>query len=199
MKDSIFQNEVTITTGISGSGKTFLSLHTALELLNQGRYKKILLVKSVTTLPDEDIGYLKGDMQEKMQPFMMSFDGNLKKLVGDRQLEELYKNGLIEVLPLAYIRGLSIDNSIVIMDESQNISSDIFKSIITRIGENSKYIFMGDIEQIDKKDKANSCLKTVMEIFKESEYIGTVEFLEEDCVRNPIIPKILESLRQYNI
>jgi phosphate starvation-inducible PhoH-like protein len=157
------------------------------------------LVKSVTTLPDEELGFLKGDLTEKLEPFMMSYNGNLKKLIGDRQLEEMYKSGLIEVLPLAYIRGLSIDDSIVIVDETQNISGDIFKSIVTRIGDNSKYIFMGDIEQIDKKDKSTSCLQTVMGIFKDSEYIGTVEFTEDDCVRNPIIPKILEKLKQFGI
>ena len=198
LERSIKEKEITITSGLAGSGKTYLTLHTALSLLGN-RYKKILLIKSVTTLPEEEIGFLKGSLEEKLDPYMMSYKGNLKKLIGDRQMEELFKDGVIEVLPLAYIRGLSIDNSIVIIDEAQNISNALFKTVITRIGSNSKYIFMGDTEQIDKKDKESSCLKTVMGIFKDSEEIGTVEFTEDDCVRNPLIPKILDKLKQFGI
>lgn len=106
---------------------------------------------------------------------------------------------LIEVLPIAYIRGLSIDDSIVILDETQNLDFHTFKTLITRIGNNSKYIFLGDIEQVDRKNKKESCLKTIIEIFKDSDIIGTVEFNDSDCVRNPIIPKILEKLRENNI
>lgn len=102
-------------------------------------------------------------------------------------------------MPIAYIRGLSIDNSIVIVDEAQNIDKHTFKTIITRIGTNSKYIFLGDVEQIDRKSKKESCLQEVLEIFQDSDIIGTVKFEDSDCVRNPIIPVILEELRKHNI
>jgi phosphate starvation-inducible PhoH-like protein len=102
-------------------------------------------------------------------------------------------------MPLAYIRGLSIDDAIVIIDEAQNIDTHTFKTIMTRIGTNSKYIFLGDIEQIDRKRKEDSCLERVLEIFSASDYVGTVAFDDEDCVRNPIIPKILWELRQHGI
>lgn len=177
---------------------TFVALHTALSLLG-GKYKKIILVKSVTVLPEEEIGFIPGDMAAKMEPFMISYLGNLRKLIGDKQTDELFKTGIIEVLPLAYIRGLSIDNSIVIVDEAQNLSNHIFKSIITRIGSDSKYIFMGDIDQIDRKDIKTSCLQKVFSIFSDYNKIGTIEFTHEDCVRNPIIPEILEILKQNNI
>jgi phosphate starvation-inducible PhoH-like protein len=104
---------------------------------------------------------------------------------------------MIEIMPIAYVRGLSIDDSIVIIDEAQNIDTHTFKTIITRIGYNSKYIFLGDTEQVDRKN--NSCLAQVLDIFKDSDYIGTLEFEDSDCVRNPIIPKILEELRFYSI
>ncbi len=198
LKESIETNEITITIGLAGSGKTFVALHTALSLLG-GKYKKIILVKSVTVLPEEEIGFIPGDMAAKMEPFMISYLGNLRKLVGDKQTDELFKTGIIEVLPLAYIRGLSIDNSIVIVDEAQNLSNHIFKSIITRIGSDSKYIFMGDIDQIDRKDIKTSCLQKVFSIFSDYNKIGTIEFTHEDCVRNPIIPEILEILKQNNI
>jgi phosphate starvation-inducible protein PhoH len=94
---------------------------------------------------------------------------------------------------------LSIDSAIVIIDESQNISFDIFKTIITRIGEDCKYIFLGDTEQVDMKKKDKSCLQTVINIFKDTELIKTLEFGDDDCVRNPKIPKVLEILRENNL
>lgn len=195
---SIKDNEITIAIGSSGSGKTFCSVATALELLNEG-YKRIILIKSVTTIPGEDLGFIPGSYDEKMLPFMMSYSGNIDKLLGKDSYKDLLHKGLIEVLPIAYIRGLSIDDSIVIFDEAQNTTPHTFKTIITRIGTNSKYIILGDIEQVDRKNKKESCLSSVVEIFRESDCVGTIEFTDEDCVRNPIIPKILQKLREHNI
>ena len=193
--ESIRDKEITIVSGSPGTGKTFLSLYSALIQLVQ-KYKKIILVKSVTTLPSEEIGFLKGSLNDKMEPFMMSFTGNIQKLVGERVTEQLFKDKILEVLPLAYIRGLSIDDSIVIIDETQNTDLHTFKSIITRIGTNSKYIFLGDTEQIDRKDKNTSSLSKVMDLFETSDKVGTIKFTDEDCVRNPIIPYLLEKIKE---
>ena len=141
-QDSIRTKEVTIVTGLAGSGKTFIALYNALKLLEQG-YKRIVLVKSVTTLEEENIGFLPGDLETKMQPFMMSYTGNLNKLVGEKEAEQMFKDKIVEILPLAYIRGINIDDSVVLLDETQNLNLNTFKSIITRIGTNSKYIIMG--------------------------------------------------------
>jgi len=116
-------------------------------------------------------------------------------MCGPFAAEKLLDKKLIEVLPLAYIRGLSIDNSIVIIDEAQNIDKHTFKTMMTRIGEDSKYIFLGDTEQIDRRRRSESCLQQVTDIFRDSGLVGCVEFTDDDCVRNPIIPKILELLR----
>ena len=124
---------------------------------------------------------------------------NIDKICGLGASEELLNKKLLEILPLAYIRGLSIDDSIVIIDESQNLDSHTFKSIITRIGDNSKYIFLGDTEQIDRRKKNESCLQQVLDIFEDDKLIGTIKFTDDDCVRNPIIPKILSKLRENNI
>lgn len=194
----IEDKEVVLATGVAGTGKTFVTLATALSLLGD-RYKQIILVKSVTTLPGEEIGFLKGDMEQKMEPFIMSYTWNIDKICGEGSAKALMEKKIIKILPLAYIRGLSIDNSIVIIDESQNIDSHTFKTMMTRIGDNSKYIFLGDIEQIDRKKKVDSCLQTVMAIFEDSDIIGTIRFTDEDCVRNPIIPKILSTLRENGI
>ena len=194
----IEDKEVILATGVAGTGKTYVALATALSLLGP-IYKKVVLVKSVTTLPGEEIGFLKGGMEQKMEPFVMSYVWNIDKICGQGSALSLMNKKIVEVLPLAFIRGLSIDNSIVIIDEAQNIDAHTFKTMMTRIGEDSKYIFLGDVEQIDRKKKSESCLQKVMDIFKDSPIMGTIEFTDEDCVRNPIIPKILSVLRENGI
>ena len=194
----IEDKEVILATGVAGTGKTYVALATALSLLGP-IYKKVVLVKSVTTLPGEEIGFLKGGMEQKMEPFVMSYVWNIDKICGQGSALSLMNKKIVEVLPLAFIRGLSIDNSIVIIDEAQNIDTHTFKTMMTRIGEDSKYIFLGDVEQIDRKKKSESCLQKVMDIFKDSPIMGTIEFTDEDCVRNPIIPKILSILRENGI
>lgn len=114
---SIEENEITIAIGSSGTGKTYVACATALSLLEQGYYKKIVLVKSVTPIPGEDIGFIPGSVKEKMDPYMQSFCGNIDKILGKGASEELMKQGMLEILPLSYIRGLSIDDSIVLNDE----------------------------------------------------------------------------------
>lgn len=196
---SIRKKEVTICSGSAGTGKTFVTLNTALRLLKEG-YKKVILCKSVTSIPEEEIGFLKGNVEQKMEPFIMSYVGNLNKMLPDGVAEKLFEEKLIEVLPLAYIRGLSIDDAVIILDEAQNITMNIFKSVVTRIGEHSKMIFLGDCEQVDfrtDKKKQQSALQYITKIFNGEDYVGVVEFGPEDCVRNPIIPKILDKLRDF--
>lgn len=102
-------------------------------------------------------------------------------------------------MPIAFVRGITFDNSIVIIDEAQNLSFHTFKTLVTRIGEDSKYIIMGDVEQIDRRNKNESPLEKICEIFEDSETVGTIEFKNEDCVRNPIIPELLSKLREHEI
>ncbi len=194
----IKRNEVVIAKGTPGSGKTYISLATALSMLGEV-YKKVIIVKSVTTLPDQEIGFIKGGVDQKMEPFMMSFTWNIDKICGEGAAKALLDKGLVQVLPLAFVRGISIDNAIVIFDELQNVDMHTFKTMMTRIGDDSKYILLGDSEQIDLKKKQNSCLDPIIEMFKDSPFVGTIEFTDEDCVRNPIIPKILEVLRNNGI
>lgn len=194
----IRDNEIVIAKGVAGSGKSYVALATALNLLGDV-YKKLIIVKSVTTLPGEEIGFTKGSTKDKMAPVMMSFTWNIDKMLEKGASEILLDKGLLEIIPLAFFRGLSIDSAIVIIDETQNIDKDTFKTIITRIGENCKYIFLGDTEQIDRKKKQESCLQPVIDIFSPTDYVKTLEFKDEDCVRNPIIPIILSALRENNI
>lgn len=196
LKNAIEDMEIVVSIGPAGTGKTYLSLITSLSLMKKRpTYRRLLLVKSLTTIKGEEVGFLPGTLQEKMEPFMYSFTGNLDKILNNRAATKSFLDkGIIEFVPLAYVRGITVDNAIVIIDETQNIDMHTFKTIVTRIGKNSKMIFLGDIEQIDRSNKSESCLKKVHDLFLKKDFVGTVEFTDEDCVRNPIIPKILEVL-----
>lgn len=188
----IKDNEIIICSGNAGTGKTFLAVSEALNLLksNESVYKKIILIKSVTPLKGEEVGFLKGDLETKLSPYMYSFMANFYKLIGNKLSDSLKEQGIIEVLPIAFIRGLSIDNSIIIVDEAQNISFDNMESILTRIGENSKMIIIGDTKQIDIKNKKDSSLQIISERFKNLDKFGIMRFEKSDQVRNPLINQI---------
>jgi phosphate starvation-inducible protein PhoH and related proteins len=197
LKKVIEEKDVVISTGPAGTGKTYLSLITALHIMKtQPVYSRLVLVKSLQTIKGEEVGYLPGSLWEKMEPYVYSFTGNLDKILGyGLTTKALIEKGIIQILPIAYIRGVTIDNAIVIVDEAQNTDFHTFKTIITRIGRNCKMIFLGDIEQIDRKNKSESCLSHVCELFKDQEFSGSVTFTAEESVRNPIIPKLLEILK----
>ena len=191
LTQSIKNGDVTVCVGPAGTGKTYISCQQALlEIKNNDVIKKIVLVKSVTTLKTEEIGFLKGSMEEKMEPFMYSFIGNFEKIIGKQLYENLKTEKYIEILPIAYLRGVNIDNAIVIIDEVQNISIDNIRTILTRLGENSKMVFLGDIKQIDSKNKNNSALKFLVEHFNNVDRINIVEFNKNDIVRHPLIKTI---------
>lgn len=194
--DAINKNEISIVSGFPGTGKTFLACAEALKLLKNPdlNFKKIILVKSVTTLKDEDIGFLKGSMADKLEPFMDSFLDNFIKIIGEPITNRLREMDFIQIKPIAYVRGRSIDNSIIIIDEAQNISLDNMRTLMTRIGENSKMIILGDVKQKDIKNKRDSSLEVVIEKFNGKKGFGVVELRNaEDIVRNPII-KIIEDI-----
>lgn len=195
-KQSIEEKEITISIGTPGSGKTYMALMMALHLLKtEPVYKKIILVKSLQVIQGEEVGFLPGDVKEKMAPYMMSFTGNLDKIFSDSTTTKaLMDQNIIQIQPIAYVRGVTHDNCIVILDEMENVTLHTYKSLITRIGKNCKMIFLGDVEQIDLRRKEDSCLQRVFERFKTVETVGTVEFTRDECVRNPIIGSLLDIL-----
>tara|TARA_Y100000592_G_scaffold45466_1_gene72130 strand:- start:285 stop:1022 length:738 start_codon:yes stop_codon:yes gene_type:complete len=187
--NAIKEKEVIICSGPAGTGKTYLACAEALKLIKRyAKYKKIVIVKSVTTLKNEEIGFLKGGLREKMEPFMFSFVHNFEKLVGQAITSRLRELKTIEELPIAYMRGINLDRSIIIIDEAQNISQENIRTIMTRLGKDSKMIFLGDERQQDSK--GGNGLTFLMDHFQDIDEIGCVQFNKSDVVRNPLIAKI---------
>jgi len=172
---------------------TYIACAEALKLIkSRSKYKKILLVKSVTQLKGEELGFLPGDLREKLDPYMISFLDNFEKIIGESLTNKLRDLGIINIQPLAFVRGRSIDNTIIIVDEAQNISIENMRTLMTRIGDNSKMIILGDVKQKDIRNKKDSSLEVIIERFNNIENFGCVELRNpEDVVRNPII-KIIE-------
>jgi len=196
LKKAIEEKDVVIANGFPGSGKTYISLLTALHLLKtEPKYERLVLIKSLQVIKGEEVGFLPGSLDEKIEPYMYSFTSNLDKILSKPINKSLRGQGIIEIFPIAYLRGTTQDSCIVIIDETQNIDLHTFKTIITRIGSNCKMIFLGDADQIDRK-KSESCLLRVSQLFKDVDFVGSVTFTETDSVRNPLIPKLLDILRK---
>lgn len=198
--NSIKNNEITICGGKAGSGKTYLAVAYALNLLRkkENNYKKIYLIKSVNTLKSEDLGYLKGSLDDKITPFMLSYYINMEKVIGSVALKSLIEKEIVKPLPLAFMRGVSLDNCLIISDETQNISMDNSHTLMTRIGENCKLIMLGDTNQIDITNKSDSSLKHLIKMFTDTENFGIVEMNNSDInVRNPLIDVIEAKYNEY--
>jgi phosphate starvation-inducible PhoH-like protein len=195
LREAIRNTEISIVSGLPGTGKTYIACAEALKLIKaRPKYKKILLVKSVTQLKGEETGFLPGDLADKLEPYMISFIDNFEKIIGESLTRKLRDLGLINIQPLAFVRGRSIDNTIIIVDEAQNISIDNMRTLMTRIGDNSKMVILGDVKQKDIKNKRESSLEIIIDKFKDKEGFSCVELRNpEDIVRNPII-KLIEDV-----
>jgi phosphate starvation-inducible protein PhoH len=190
-----------ITNDFIVTHNTYVAVSYALNLLKkkESPYKRIYLVKSVTSLPGEEIGYLPGDQDSKITPYMFSYYINIEKVISESTLKSLLDKKYIKPLPLAYIRGASLDNCIIILDESQNVTLANSKTFLSRLGENSKMILLGDVNQVDLKNREESSLSVLLEMFKDVENIGVIEMDYNDTsVRNPLINVIENKFNEYN-
>ena len=150
---TISTKDITFGIGPAGCGKTYLSVHKALRELGdiQSPIDGIVIVNPLVEAAGEKIGYLPGDVEEKTAPFMMSFYYNMEQIIGKQRLQILKESNVIQVIPLAFMRGITLANKFVILDEAQNATPEQIKMFVTRIGEYSKYIITGDLEQSDIK------------------------------------------------
>lgn len=187
-------NQITICSGPAGVGKSYIAMKAAVDLLidKNNSYEKIIIVRPAVEA-EEKLGSLPGGLEEKLDPYIFPSYYLLNKIIGKDSREKLKEAEVIEVFALAYMRGMNIDNSILIFEEAQNASPNQMKLLLTRIGFNSKFFISGDIEQTDRyKDKKQSGLYDALQKFKDIDDVGTFEFNDKDIVRNPLISKILQ-------
>lgn len=190
----LIDNEITISSGPAGVGKSFVAMRAAIDLLmdENNSYEKLIIVRPAVEA-EEKLGSLPGNLEEKLDPYIFPSYYLLNKIIGKEAREKLKQHDFIEVFALAYMRGMNIDNSILIFEESQNSTPSQMKLLLTRIGFNSKFFISGDVEQTDRyKDKKQSGLYDALNRFRDIDNIGIFEFDNEDIIRNPIISKILK-------
>jgi phosphate starvation-inducible PhoH-like protein len=192
--DLLVGNQITICSGPAGVGKSYIAMKAALDLLSDPEtpYEKIIIVRPAVEA-EEKLGSLPGNVEEKLDPYIFPSYYLMNKIIGKEAREKLKQIDVIEVFALAYMRGMNIDNSILIFEEAQNSTPNQMKLLLTRIGFNSKFFISGDLEQTDRyKDKRQSGLWDAIEKFKDLSDVGVFEFDNKDIVRNPLISKILK-------
>ena len=193
--DVLTSSEVTICSGPAGVGKSYITMKAAIDLISDPitPYEKIIIVRPAVEA-EEKLGSLPGNVEEKLDPYIFPSYYLLNKIVGKEVREKLKELEVIEVFALAFMRGMNIDNSILIFEEGQNATPSQMKLLLTRIGFNSKFFISGDVEQSDRyKNKTQSGLWDAIEKFRGSEVISIFEFKDKkDIVRNPLISKILQ-------
>jgi phosphate starvation-inducible PhoH-like protein len=187
------EKEIVICSGKAGVGKSYISMKAAIDLLADpnNTYEKLIIVRPAVEA-EEKLGSLPGNLEEKLDPYIFPSYYLINKIIGKEAREKLKQAEVIEVFALAYMRGMNIDNSILVFEEAQNATPSQMKLLLTRIGFNSKFFISGDLEQTDRyKDIRHSGLYDALTKFDDVEDIGVFKFTNEDVVRNPLITKIL--------
>lgn len=191
-------NQITICSGPAGTGKSHVSLKAAIDLLldPNNSYEKLIIIRPAVESSDSKLGSLPGDVRDKMDPYIYASFYLLQKIIGREATLKLEEAGIIEIMSLSFIRGLSVDNALLLGEEFQNATPNEMKTVLTRIGFNSKFFISGDIEQSDKfKQKEKSGLYDALERLDGMKDVGIFKFKPEDIVRNPIITEII---KRYN-
>lgn len=194
--EAIGENTVTIGVGPAGTGKTYLAVAMAVSAFRKKQVNRIILTRPAVEA-GEKLGFLPGDLQQKVDPYLRPLYDALFDMLGAETFQKCQERGDIEVAPLAYMRGRTLDDSFIILDEAQNTTSEQMKMFLTRLGFNSKAVVTGDITQIDLPDGKRSGLKEVLHILKGVDDIAISEFSERDVVRHRLVQRIIKAYEKY--
>ena len=184
------KKDMVFAIGPAGTGKTYTSVALAARALRNKEVKRIILTRPAVEA-GESLGFLPGDLKEKLDPYMQPLYDALRDMIPHEKLEGFMEKRIIEVAPLAFMRGRTLDDAFVILDEAQNTTHSQMKMFLTRMGMNAKFIITGDPSQIDLPPKQQSGLREAMRILKDVKEIGFVHLTEEDVVRHPVVKKII--------
>lgn len=194
--NSLEKNDVIFAVGPAGTGKTYLGVLYAVSKLKAGEIRKIVLVRPVVEA-GEKLGYLPGDLKEKIDPYLVPLYDSLNEALGKENVDRMIEKGIVEIAPLAYMRGRTIDGAIIILDEAQNSSQMQMKMFLTRLGYGSKMIITGDITQIDLPNRSSSGLIQALNILDNIKNIQICHFTRNDVMRHPLVQKIIERYENY--
>ena len=184
------KKDMVFAIGPAGTGKTYTSVALAARALRNKEVKRIILTRPAVEA-GESLGFLPGDLKEKLDPYMQPLYDALRDMIPHEKLEGFMEKRIIEVAPLAFMRGRTLDEAFVILDEAQNTTRSQMKMFLTRMGMNAKFIITGDPNQVDLPPKQQSGLREAMRILKDVKEIGFVHLTEEDVVRHPVVKKII--------
>ncbi|MFD1440625.1 PhoH family protein [Lacticaseibacillus hegangensis] len=189
---SIKHNDITFGIGPAGTGKTYLAVVMAVAAMKAGEVEKLILTRPAVEA-GENLGFLPGDLKEKVDPYLRPIYDALYAVLGTDHTNRLMDRGVIEIAPLAYMRGRTLDNAFAILDEAQNTTQAQMKMFLTRLGFSSKMIVNGDITQIDLPNHQSSGLIQAQRILQDIDHIGFASFSASDVVRHPVVAKIIEA------
>lgn len=192
--DLLKKNTITFGVGPAGTGKTYLAVAVAVNAYKAKQVEKIILTRPAVEA-GEKLGFLPGDLQEKVNPYLRPLYDALQEMFGLDSYSKMLERGIIEIAPLAYMRGRTLSNAYVILDEAQNTTKEQIKMFLTRLGENSRMIITGDLTQIDLPKGQASGLKHAVKILKNIDDIGIIKLTERDVVRHPLVQKIVEAYK----
>ncbi|CAM3571790.1 PhoH family protein [Erysipelothrix urinaevulpis] len=193
--DEIKNHDLCFAIGPAGTGKTFLAVAYAVDLLKKNEISKIILTRPAVEA-GENLGFLPGDLKEKVDPYLRPLYDALDDLLSQERTERYIEKGIIEIAPLAYMRGRTLDNAVVILDEAQNTTKSQMMMFLSRLGENSKMIVNGDIQQIDLPYNQESGLVIAKRYLKDIKEISFVQLSTSDIVRHPLVSKILKGFEK---
>lgn len=195
--DAIKNNDIVFGIGPAGTGKTFLAVAMAVTAFRNKEVNRIVLTRPAVEA-GEKLGFLPGDLQNKVDPYLRPLYDALYEMMGFETYQKYLEKGMIEVAPLAYMRGRTLDDSFIILDEAQNTTPEQMKMFLTRIGFGSKAVITGDITQIDLPGDKKSGLKEVMNILKEIKGISFVHLSDKDVVRHELVQRIIQAYDRYD-
>ncbi len=188
-------NDLLFGVGPAGSGKTYTAIALAVKYLKERQVKRIIMTRPAVEA-GEKLGFLPGDMKEKLDPYLQPLYDALNDMIPTAKLQKYMEEGTVQIAPLAYMRGRTLDNAVVILDEAQNTTLSQIKMFLTRMGRNAKFIVTGDVTQIDLPHKSDSGLLKAMDNLRAVKGIGIVEFDQRDIVRHPLVKSIVAAFER---